>query len=207
MDLAYVDKLAKHNNDVKYFLVRQDLFDRTVDAKETKTKHSREMVRVFLSMITKKNRRKEIWVDKGTEFAGEFKKLCKAEGIQIYSTMSETNAAFAEGTKRSMKNILYHYMEDNGYMYFYKLTKFVKTLISWRNYSTDLIPKIIKISEFLFICTANHYERLGNPSLKLETELASQSMTYPSGWVKSHSLKKKFSKLLQFLPENLQHTQ
>ena len=34
MDLAYVDILAKDNNAVKYLLVRQDLFDRTVDAKK-----------------------------------------------------------------------------------------------------------------------------------------------------------------------------
>ena len=33
MDLAYVDKLEKENNGVKYLLVRQDLFDRTVKAK------------------------------------------------------------------------------------------------------------------------------------------------------------------------------
>ena len=33
MDLAYVDKLAKDNNGVKYLLVRRDLFHRTVDAK------------------------------------------------------------------------------------------------------------------------------------------------------------------------------
>ena len=33
MELAYVNKLAKDNNGVKYVLVRQDLFDRTVDAK------------------------------------------------------------------------------------------------------------------------------------------------------------------------------
>ena len=42
MDLAYVDKLAKENNGVKYLLVRQDLFDRTVDAKRMKTKDSQE---------------------------------------------------------------------------------------------------------------------------------------------------------------------
>ena len=47
-------------------------------------------------MITEKNRPKKIRVDKGTEFAGEFKKNCKAQGIQIYYTMSETKAAFAE---------------------------------------------------------------------------------------------------------------
>ena len=34
MDLAYVDKLAKENNDVKYLIVRKDLFDRTVNAKK-----------------------------------------------------------------------------------------------------------------------------------------------------------------------------
>ena len=40
MDLAYVDKLAKENNGVKYLLVRQDLFDRTVKAKGVKAKDS-----------------------------------------------------------------------------------------------------------------------------------------------------------------------
>ena len=40
MDLAYVDKLAKDNNGVKYILVRQKLFHRTVDAKGMKTKDS-----------------------------------------------------------------------------------------------------------------------------------------------------------------------
>ena len=33
MELAYVDKLARDKNVAKYLLVRQDLFDRTVDAK------------------------------------------------------------------------------------------------------------------------------------------------------------------------------
>ena len=42
MDLAYVDKLAKDNNGVKYLLVRQDLFDRTVDAKGMKEKIPRK---------------------------------------------------------------------------------------------------------------------------------------------------------------------
>ena len=75
-----------------------------------KSKGSKETVRAFLSMIIKKNRPKKIWVDKGTDFAGEFKKLCKAEGVQTYSTMSETEAAFAERTIRSLKNILHRYM-------------------------------------------------------------------------------------------------
>ena len=79
MDLAYVDKLAKDNNGLKYLLVRQDLFDRTVDAKGMKTKDSKETIKTFSKMITKKNRPKKIWVDQGTEFAGEFKKFCSAD--------------------------------------------------------------------------------------------------------------------------------
>ena len=38
MDLAYIDKLVKDINGVKYQLVRQDIFDRSADAKGMKTK-------------------------------------------------------------------------------------------------------------------------------------------------------------------------
>ena len=81
-------------------------------------------------MITKKNRPRKIWVDKGTEFNGAFTNCCAAEGIQVYSTMTETKAAFAERTRRSLKNILYRYMEDFGYKYKHKLPHFITTLNS-----------------------------------------------------------------------------
>ena len=142
MDLAYVDELAKENNGVKYLLVRQDLFDRTVNAKGMKTKDSQETVKAFSSTITERNRPKKTWVDKGTEFA--FKKFCTAEGIQVYSTMSETKAVFAERTIRSLKNILYRYMEDYGYKYIHKLPQFIATLISRRNSSIDMRPNTVK---------------------------------------------------------------
>ena len=86
MDLAYVYKFSEEKNGVKYLPVRQELFDRTVDAKGMKTKDSKETVNRFSKMITKKNRPNKICLDQGTEFAGEFKKFCSAEGIEIYST-------------------------------------------------------------------------------------------------------------------------
>ena len=128
--LAYLDKLAKKNNGVKYLLVRQDLFDGTVNAKGMKTKDYQETVKAFSSMITKKNRPKKVWVDKGTELAGAFKKFCASEGIQVNFTLSETKAAFAERTIISWKNILYRYMEDYGYKYRHKLPEFITTLNS-----------------------------------------------------------------------------
>ena len=208
MDLTYVDKLAKDNNGVKYLLVRQELFDRTVDAKGMKTKDSNETDRALLSMIPKKNRTKK-WVDKGTEFAGEFKKFCKAEGIQIYFTMSETKAAFAERTIRSLKNIFYRYMEDNGYKYFHKLTQFTTTINCRRNCKIDMIPKSAKNSDFLSILYSKPPREFRKPKFNVgdRDRVASHSMTYPSGSVINLSLQKMFSKLLQLLPKNLQQTQ
>ena len=95
-----------------------------------KVKDSQETVKAFSSTISKRNRPKKIWVDKETEFAGAFKKFCAAEGKQLYSTLSETKAAFAERTIRSLKNILYRYMEDFGYKYIHNLPQFITTLNS-----------------------------------------------------------------------------
>ena len=196
MDLAYIGKLAKENNGVKYLLVRQDLFDRTVNAKGMKTKDSQETVKAFSSMITKSNRPKKIWVDKGKEFAGAFKKFCTAEGIQVYSTMSETKAAFAERTIRSLKNILYRYMEDFGYKYIHKLPQFVTTLNSRTNSST-----------LCLFFTVNLNENSRNLHSKLVTECESQSMTCLFAKVTSRSLHEKFLKLWQLQQQNRQHTQ
>ena len=55
MDLAYVDNLVKEKNSVKCLLVRQDLFDRNVNAKGMKKKESQESLDAFLSNVTKKN--------------------------------------------------------------------------------------------------------------------------------------------------------
>ena len=162
------------------------------------------MVRAFLTMITKKNLPEKIWVDKVTEFAGEFKKLCKAEGRQSY--YNEWDQGCICWTYNTIpENILYRYMEDNGYKYFHKMTQFVTTLNSRRNCSIDLTPKNVKNSDFLSILYSKSQRE--NSSLKLDTEFASRSMTYPSGRVISHNLHKRFSKLLQFLPEKFQHTQ
>ena len=194
-DLAYVDKLSKENNGVKYLLVRKDLFDRTVNAKGMKTKESQESVKAFSSMITKTNRLKKIWVDKGTEFAGAFKKFCAAEGIQVFSTMSETKAAFAERTIRSLKNILYRYMEDYGYKNIHKLPQFIATLNSRRNSSIDMRPKTVKNCDFVSILYSKLYENSRSLHSEMVTECESQSLTCLFAKVITHSLHEKFLKL------------
>ena len=65
--------------------------------------------------------------------------------------MSETEAAFAERTKRFLKFTLYRYLEGKENKYIQKLTQFVTTLILRRNCPIDLITKKVKNSDFLFI--------------------------------------------------------
>ena len=79
MDLACVDKLAKDNNGEKYLLVRQDLFDRTVDAKGMK-KDSKETVRAFFTMITKKSRPKKF---------GLTREQILLESVKCYAKLKE----------------------------------------------------------------------------------------------------------------------
>ena len=87
VDFVYVDKLANKNNGVKYLVVRQDLFDRTVNAKGMKTKHSQETVKAFSSMITKTNRPRKIWVDRqGDRISCSVKKVlcCRGDTSLLY---------------------------------------------------------------------------------------------------------------------------
>ena len=184
MDLAYVDKLAKENNGVKYLLVRQDLLDRTVNAKGMKTKDSQETVKAFSSMITKRNRPKKIGVDKGTEFAGAFKKFCAAERIQAYSTMSETKAAFAERTIRSLKNILYRYMEDFGYKFVHKLPQFITTLNSRRNSSIDMRSNTVENCDFMSIRYSKPLREFKKPTFKIgdRVRISKYDMPFRKGY-------------------------
>ena len=61
MDLANVDKLAKENNVVKYLLVRQDLFDRILNARGIKTKmFSRNCESLFIHDYKKESTKKAL---------------------------------------------------------------------------------------------------------------------------------------------------
>ena len=178
IDLAYVDIIAKDNDAVKYLLVCHDLFHRTVDAKGMKTKDSTETVPAFLTVITKKNRSKKIRVEKKTELDEGLKRLCKAEGIQIYCIMSRTQSAFAEGKIRSLKFLLHLHIEEYGFQLIHKLTQFPTTLTFRINCSIDLIPKNLRKPDFLSILYSKQLrEYRENQSLKLETQFASRSMT------------------------------
>ena len=80
--------------------------------------------------------------------------------------MIETKATFADRTIRSLKNVLYRYMEDNRYKYIHKMTQFVTRLNSRRNCSIDLIPKNKEDSDFLSILYSKPLREFRKPKFK-----------------------------------------
>ena len=111
LNLAYVDKLAKENKDVKYLLVAVDCLSRYLRVEPLKSKYATTTADAFKKMI-KSKRPKKVWVDAGTEFKGSFSTLCQKIEIEVYKTFSEKKSAFAERNIRSLKNLIYKYLED-----------------------------------------------------------------------------------------------
>ena len=91
--------------------------------------------------------------------------------------MSDTKAAFAERTKRSLKDFLNRYIEDYGYKYIHKVLQFFTTLNSRRNSSIDMEPIPQRIPTLCRFFSVNLYENIRNLHSKLVIECESQSMT------------------------------
>ena len=80
-------------------------------------------------------------MDKDTEFKGSFEALCTKKGINTYRTESENKAAFAERNIRSLKNLIYKYLDDKWtYSYIDKLQDFVNAINLRTIRVTNLAP-------------------------------------------------------------------
>ena len=121
----------------------------------------------FWLWLRKKNRPIKTWANKVREFAGECKKLCRAEAMQIYPTLSETKAAFAERTLRNLKNNFYCYMKEYGYNYINKSSPFVTSLNSRKNCSIDLIPNVVKNPDILSLLYSKPLRDNEKPKFKM----------------------------------------
>ena len=169
IDLAYVDKLAKDYNRVKYVLVHQHLFDRIVDAKKIKPKGSTETVRAILAVITKE-------IDP---------KLLGWQGNKICWRVLKKNAKPKEykftlqwvRPRPHLLNVQYDPWEKNlplhGRQWIQVLsqvdsmTQFVTTLSSRRQFSIDLIPKNVKSSDFLSILHSEPLREFRKPKFEI----------------------------------------
>ena len=108
VDLAYFYQRAKNKKGVKYLLVRQDLFDRTVVAQRLKIEFSKTIGScIFDYDYTKESTKENMGLQGNRLFLESFKNIAKLKYSIFFSTKTEMKAAFAECTIRSLKNILH----------------------------------------------------------------------------------------------------
>ena len=81
--------------------------------------------------------------------------------------MSETKAAIAERTIRSLKNMLYRYVEDYGYKYNHKLPQFIATMNSRNNRSIHMKTNHVKNSDFMSILYSKPLIEYKKPKLEI----------------------------------------
>ena len=81
--------------------------------------------------------------------------------------MSETKAAFAERTIRSLKTILQRYMEDFGYKFIHKLSQFITTSNSGTNSSIDMRPNTVKNCDFMSILYSKLLREFKKPTFEI----------------------------------------
>ena len=75
----------------------------------------------------KKISRKKLRVDKRTEYEGTCNCFCQEKDIEVFSTLSKTEAEFAERAIQSSKHIINRYRKDYGKKIVPKLQIFVST--------------------------------------------------------------------------------
>ena len=190
IDVAYVDKLAKYNNGVKYLLVAVDVLSRFLRVVPMRSKSAPDAAKAFEKMIEKVQPQK-VWSDKGTEFKGAFKNLCDKRGIATYTTASETKSAFAERNIRSLKNIMYKHMENKWtYHYISKLSQFVSTINSRVNRVTKLAPnKVTKKHEqhlrSLAAEQSSKFVKKPKFNLRDKVRIAKQDLPFKKGYKQS----------------------
>ena len=121
----------------------------------------------------------KVWADQGTEFKGEFRKFCTDKKIKIYSTRSETKTAVAERAIKSLKNISYRYMEENGDKYMRKMESFLKTMNTRVNRSRGKAPKNVTNKEFWSIFYRNPLDQYKRPRVKLGEDVRISKKNIP----------------------------
>ena len=110
----------------------------------------------------------KLGVEKGTESGGTFGKICSGENIAVWSTISETKAAFAERAIQSLKHLIYRYIGDHGEKTLPKLQQLVSTMNCRKHQPIGKSPSYVKKDDFNQICIKKKlFIKLIQPNFKI----------------------------------------
>ena len=109
-DLAFVQDLAKENDEVNYLLVVIDVLSKYKWVRPMKNKTGCSLLEFFDSILSEGTKPEKLRTDKGTEFLNEsFQQYLKKKDIQFYTANIEPKASVVERVNRTLKFKLYHY--------------------------------------------------------------------------------------------------
>ena len=111
-----------------------------------KTKYAKETLQAFRKLISrKKTLLKNFGLIKEQNIWELSKKFRKNKNIEGYSKRSETKAEFAERAIRSLKHIIYRYIEEHDEKFIHKLPQLVATMNFRINRSIGKSSRDVKI--------------------------------------------------------------
>lgn len=159
LDLAFMEKLSSQNDNVKYLLIAVDVLSRFLHVQPMKGNKSASTAKQAFAKMLKHNSDMsptKCWVDEGGEFEGVFRQFCEGEGISIYHTFTETKSSFAERYIRTLKSVVYKYLEERQTTrYIGQLQNFVNLINSRVNRMTKLAPQDVRTEHTEYLITLN----------------------------------------------------
>ena len=155
LDLAQMHKLSRWNRGINFLLVTVDVFSRYLRVEPLRRKGAEAVKAAFIKMCSKTNELnfpKKLWLDQGKEFFGDMANFCEDVGIKYYHTYSETKVAFGERAIRTLKVLIYRYLEENDTLtYIKELQMFVHVINSRIDWNIGLAPKDVVNADFLTV--------------------------------------------------------
>ena len=150
-----MDKPSQWNRGINFLLVTADVFSRFKRVEALRSKGAEGVKAAFIKMCSKKNELnfpKKLWLDPGKEFFGDMANFREDVGVKYYHNYSETKVAFGERAIRTLKNLIYRYLEENDTLSYIKdLLMFVDVINSRINRSIGLAPKDVVNADFLTV--------------------------------------------------------
>ena len=150
-----MDKLSQWNRGINFLLVIVDVFFSILASRIITKQRSRGCESSFYQNVFKMNELnfpKKLWLDQGKEFLGDMANFCEDVGVKYYYTYSDTKVAFGERAIRTLKNLIYRYLEENDTLSYIKdLQMFVDVINSRINRRIGLAPKDVVNADFLTV--------------------------------------------------------
>jgi Integrase core domain len=114
IDLAEFRPISKHNKGYNYLAIVCDVLTRFCYAIPLKSKRPAEVAKEFAKLFKKAKPTLAVFVDGGSEFKSDFKRLLEKLNIQLWvARTTETKSALAERAILKFKQRLYRYFHYN----------------------------------------------------------------------------------------------